>query len=369
MASCCQGWCNKQDHQSNNTSNNDIEETPHESDEDATQHIELTMWSSVVERIGIVLGNPHHQLGTIVLLAIFTYFPVFAGIPSNMENSVLRSSLESNSFQCSGYAMLSLSIVFFADFFIDYVSEKYSRNAYRRYSKHKDVMIDSEILVYIAGTTIVPLVSLPAAGHPRMTLIYMCTNQASLILLSGYVSIMCCRYFRKYFPVWVINWGILLMCGSTMLTPWLVNMTTEVNTVRDVAYACKFLGGGVFVLYSFRWIYYDFILRMMLPFIKHSYSIVINNSDAAKRKQHTKDSMYFPIIYAMSAIICLLFIALVDAGIDSNFYNTTATALLWLDLPVLGIPLLPLICTTTTPLIYVLDNTERLPVLATRLPP
>ena len=369
MASCCQGWCNKQDHQSNNTSNNDIEETPHESDEDATQHIELTMWSSVVERIGIVLGNPHHQLGTIVLLAIFTFFPVFAGIPSNMENSILRRSLESNSFQCSNYATLSLSVVYVADFFIDYVSEKCSQNAFRRYTRHKDVMIDSEILVYIAGTTIVPLVSLPAAGHPQMTLIYMCTNQASLILLAGFVSILCCRYFRKYFPVWVINLGIVFMCGSTMLTPWLVNISTEVTVLRDVVYICKFLGGGVFVLYSFRWIFYDFILRMMLPFIKHSYSFVINNSDAAKRKQHTKDSMYFPIIYAMSAIICLLFISFVDASSDSNFYDTTATGLLWYDLSVLGMPLSPSICSTNTPLIYVLDNTERLPVLSTRFPP
>ena len=78
---------------------------------------------------------------------------------------------------------------------------------------------------------------------------------------------------------------------------------------------------------------------MMIPVIKHSYSFVINNSDAAKKKQHTKDSMYFPIMYAMSAITSLLFIAFVDASTDTSMYNITATVLMWIDLPVLGTPL------------------------------
>ena len=260
VRNCCQGWCSSQGESNNNNSSNVIEETPQGSDDIPDGDSTTTAWSRIVNKCGNVLGNPHHQLGAIVLLAVFTFFPVFCNIPSSMENSVLRKSLGSTSFQNSNFAMLTLTLVYFADFFIDFVAEKYSQNAYRRYTKHKDVMIDSETLVYIAGTIVVPIVTLPSADHPRLALIYTCANQASFILLGGFVSIMCCRYFRKYFPVWVINFGIVLMCGPCMLTPWAINMTEDVTVFRNLLYYCKFLGGGVYILYSFRWIYYEFIL-------------------------------------------------------------------------------------------------------------
>ena len=344
VTNCCFGWCSKQDQSSNNSSNDD-EDPPKGEDERPIE--ESTMWDKFAKNCSNALSNPHHQLIAIVILSILCFFPIFAGMPSNMENSLLRDSLDSTSFANSNYATLALGVVYFLDFFIDYVTEKFTQHAYRRYTKHKDVMMDSETLVYIAGCIIVPIVNLPSVDYPRRALLYTCTNEASLILLSGFVSIMCCRYFRKYFPVWVINFGIVLMCGSAMMTPYAVNAAEEVTTLRNLVYYGKFLGGGVFILYSLRWIYYEFIIRTMVPVIKHSYAFVMD-SEAAKRKQHGKDSMYFPIMYAMSAITSILFIAFVEASTGVSFYDITANGLLWIDLPVVG---------TSFPLIYVTNTT------------
>lgn len=325
-------WCSRQDQSSNNSSN--VEDPPQGSDENGPVG-ETTIWGKFVKNCRVALSNPHNQLMSIVILAILCFFPIFTGMSSNMENSILRKSLDSISFENTNYATLALGGVYFVDFFIDYVTEKFTQHAYRRYTKHKDVVLDSETLVYIAGCIIVPLVNLPSVDFPRRALLYVCTNAASLILLSGFVSIMCCRFFRKYFPVWVINFGIVFMCISTMLTPYAVNMTEEVTTLRNLVYFGKFLGGGMYILYSLRWIYYEFIVRLMVPVIKHSYAFVID-SEAAKRKQHSKDSMYFPIVYVMSAITSILFIAFVEASTGVSYYDITANGLLWIDLPVLG---------------------------------
>ena len=296
-----------------------------------------TTWNSIVNKVGHVLENHHYQLGVVVVLAILTFFPVFCGIPSSMENSILRDSLQHDEFRITGFIILSLSLVFFADFLIDYLSEKYSRNAYRRYSKHKDVMVDSEILVYVFGTIIAPIVTLPDINNSRVALIYTCASQSSLILLSGFVSIMCSRYFRKYFPAWVVNFGILLLGGSAMFTPWFVNMSVDITATRNILYYLKFIGGGVFVLYSLRWIYFEFFMRLMIPFLKHHYYYIINTSAEAKRKEHQKDSLYFPIMYAMSALVSIFFIAISGgAQLTASFYDITPNNLLWFGIPVLG---------------------------------
>ena len=327
VSTCCRAWCRRQAIVNN--------APPDEAEDD---EIELkSTWNKLVNNVGSVLGNHHYQLSVVVLLAILSFFPVFACIPSSMENSILRDSLQRDEFRVTSFIILSLSLVFFADFLIDYLSEQYSRNAYRRYSRHKDVMVDSEILVYVFGTIIVPIVTLPDNDNPRVALIYTCASQASLILLSGFVSIMCSRYFRKYFPAWVINFGILLMGGSCMFSPWIINMSVDITTSRIILYYLKFVGGGVFVLYSLRWIYFEFFMRLMIPFLKHHYYYIINTSDEAKRKEHQKDSMYFPIMYAMSALVSIFFIALSGgAQLNTNFYDITPTELLWFGIPVLG---------------------------------
>jgi hypothetical protein len=246
--------------------------------------------------------------------------------------------------------------VFFADFLIDFLSEQYSHNAYRRYSKHKDVMVDSEILVYVVGTILVPLVTLPDIDNSRLALIYTCASQSSLILLSGFVSIMCSRYFRKYFPAWVIVWGIVFLGGACMFTPWIINQSTE------------YVGGGVFVFYSLRWIYFEFIMRLILPFLKHHYYYIITTSAEAKRKEHQKDSLYFPIMYAMSALVSIFFIAFSGgAQLNTNFYNITPTNLLWFGIPVLGFQVCMLLVKSQFSKYEVVENLYSLETAASML--
>ena len=357
ISSFCLSWCRRQAIANN--------EPPPDDD----NNVEMkTTCNHIMNKIGNVLGNHHYQLGTVVILAILTFFPIFANTPSSMENSILRDSLFHDEFRITSFIILSLSMVFFADFLIDFLSEQYSRNAYRRYSKHKDVMVDSEILVYVVGTILVPIVTLPDIDNPRLALLYTCASQSSLILLSGFVSIMCSRYFRKYFPAWVINFGIVLLGGASMFTPWIINQSADITTARIITYYFKFIGGGVFVLYSLRWIYFEFVMRLILPFLKHHYYYIINTSAEAKRKEHQKDSLYFPIMYAMSALVSIFFIAFSGgAQINTNFYNISPTNLLWFGIPVLGFQVCMLLVKSQFSKYEVVENLYSLETAASML--
>ena len=129
-----------------------------------------------IETIDDVLGNHHVQLGTTVILAILTFFPCIVGT-SNLEDSILRQTLSSTEFRESSAATIALTLTYLLDFIIDFISEKVSRTAYRRYTRHKDVVIDSENLVFIVGVLIGACVVLLPPKTPKLALFFTCANQ------------------------------------------------------------------------------------------------------------------------------------------------------------------------------------------------
>lgn len=234
-----------------------------------------------------------------------------------MESSVLRGSLGARGFRESSFATLALAAVFTADYAIDHVSGQLNQHAYRRYTKHKEIVVDSETLLFIAGTVVVPLIALlptsPEAGLP-LALIYTCTSQAQLILLGGFVGIMCTRYYRAHFPLLAVAFGIACFSGASMLMPSAINIAAgPVTPFRNVLFYLHYPGGLVFLLCALRWMYRDIVVAHVAPCVRRLVTLRLRlggHYDVSKyvtahdlRKQHAEGTQYFPMSYALSAIL------------------------------------------------------------------
>ena len=246
-----------------------------------------------------------------------------------METSVLRRSLDSRQFRESSFATLSVTLVFSMDVLIDHLTNAYSKHAYWRYTKHKDIVVDSETMLFIAGTVVVPILALlptsPEASLP-LALIYTCASQAQLILLSGFVGVMCCRYFTSDFP---FHWTFLFIAvfgGSSVIRPYAINVSGgPITLFRNVCYYMHAPGIMIYLLCAIRWLY--------------NYRLVLwrrsrGNVGNSVHTQLNKYAELFPMTYALSAIVCITFI-FINSGTQTDFYYITPASLLAYNVPVL----------------------------------
>ena len=283
--------------------------------------------TSVIQVCQNWLCNPTNALIAVIWVGAFlTFYPLWTCAASSLENSALRSSLESRHFRDSSYATLSVSLVFATDVLIDHLSNAFSKHAYRRYTKHKEIVVDSETLMFTVGAVVVPMIALlPTNNGLPLALIYVCASQAQLVLLCGFVGIMCCRYYTADFSVRMTVMFIALFCGSSVIRPYAINASYGVLTpFRNALYWIHVPGMFIYLYCSLRWVY----TNLLVPWRRQ------RGGQVSAHFSLNKYAECFSMTYALSAIVCTLFIA-ANSGSQVDFYETSPIALLQYNVPVM----------------------------------
>jgi len=150
----------------------------------------------------------------VVLSAIASFAPLILNFDSNMENSPLTVSLQSKQFRESSIAILTLNFAFCYVFVLERAGEMFSTSYMfqhqRRYMERMKIVTDVETLLYLAGTIMVPMITLFPGNYAKPGLLYLCASQAEIILLGGYVLIMCSRFYARYFPTAAVITSLVL---------------------------------------------------------------------------------------------------------------------------------------------------------------
>ena len=290
------------------------------------------------------LGNSNLQLSCLVIGAIVSFFPIFANIPSNLEQSILASSLTSSVYRESSFAILSLSAGYTLEFLIDKVNEVVTHKN-KNNGNSKIILLDMEMLVYILGTMIVPIIAFLPFDTPRLALIYTCASRAQLLLIGGFVAVVFSRKYRNYFPTWTTI--IFLTCFPVCLIvqAWIINddINDEMTPSRWAFYYIEWFGGIVLLISALIWLYCEFMCRLLLPRMRRGLLFLVargKTGDNAKmtpediKEKQAEDSAYFPIIYVFCCFLFFFFMALSNT-IVTDWYHMTPANLLIMNIPVL----------------------------------
>jgi signal transduction histidine kinase len=303
----------------------------------------------IMMNIVSVLGSHRAQISFILISAFFCFFPIYSGIPSSMEVSILRESLMSGDFRESSYATLSLCLVFAWDSLIDHFDKYLSPSLYKENrsvgARNEKIVVDLEKVVYFLGVLIVPVVAMCPMATDSLALVYACATSCQLILLGGCMAIMCSRYYPKYFPRLMTIYTVFCFPVVTVVQVWVINRGYDYDWRRDLMFYLQLGTAFPFFVCIFIWAYYEFTLRLLIPRARQIMSLLLRRwrettSGITRdmfedmRKKHSEDIQYFPAMYTVAAMGCLLFLV-IGNSLTSNMYDLTPDQLLVLNLPVL----------------------------------
>jgi len=215
----------------------------------------------------------------VVFCAIASFAPLILNFDSNMENSPLTVSLQSKQFRESSIAILALNFAFCYVFVLERAGEMFSTSYMfqhqKRFLNRMKIVTDVETFLYLAGTIMVPMITLFPANYANPGLLYLCASQAEIILLGGYVVIMCARYYSRYFPTVVIVCSLVISCVGSVIYVFAQNAASSnpghSSANANASFYMQWAGGAVFFLCAFIWLYYEFLLKLVLPRCRRLY--------------------------------------------------------------------------------------------------
>ena len=226
------------------------------------------------QRLNRWASNPSYQLTFILIGGVAAFAPIYCGVPSNMENSELHSSLISSEFRESSFAILGLTFVYLLDSVVDLFSSLSSSNVRHKNpetnGKHMMAVItEYERLVFSVGVLCVPVVALLPTSTPRLALIFCCASRCQILVLGGYVMVASSIRFPTYFPLMARWVPIFATWIPSVISPWVVNISREVTPLRDAIYYIALAGVAIYFICAVRWLFRDFLAKFVVPQVRH----------------------------------------------------------------------------------------------------
>lgn len=201
-----------------------------------------------------------------ILISLFTGFlsflPMMLGVPSNLESSILRQSLNSKHFQYSSLALLSLALPLTIEMVLEWFSSSApqqpasavteagtgaeteaetgtepgagtgtgtgvrTRTRTRRKTETGTdtesasyiAMNRHELVLFIAGICAVPILAFFPDDAPNLGQLYLCLSKCQLALVSGVYMIWLCRFNKRYWtPLSTVVALVTIMIHSSFL--------------------------------------------------------------------------------------------------------------------------------------------------------
>ncbi len=206
-------------------------------------------------------------------------------------------------------------------------------------------MTDSEKIVFLFGIVAVPMVVLIPASHPHLALIYICAANSQFAMLSGFVCVLCSRYYSKYFPKTFVNVAVMGFTLCMVLTPFYANETIDSPRKSYALLYVKWVIAASFLLRVMHWFYCEYVLLLIVPRCRLYYALCLSRTpgpattDEKKneidwKKRHEDNTAYFPCMYVLVAIMCLIFLGAMNT-LNPDYYDLTPIDLYYVNLPLI----------------------------------
>jgi hypothetical protein len=273
-----------------------------------------------------------------------------------MEDSRVKISLSSPLFRESAYAILGLSLASWWDFLLDQSSLAFTWTT-KHYQNDKNagiqVLVPFEKFVFLCCVTVVPMVVLIPVDHPRLVLIFTSAVNSQIILFAGFVGALCTRCHGKYFPRTITMLAMLAFNIMTMMIVYLVNHEPSlvITPTQQKVLTSQWVFAGLYLIAVVRWFYGEFVLHLLVPRSLAYYAALVSMVNALFRKSspnkskkedeidwkriHRENTAYYPIMYALIALLCLLFLAGVYGLVNPIVFELSDHELFLINLPAL----------------------------------
>lgn len=306
------------------------------------------------ERTYLLVSDSKFQFGFIMIGAFASFAPMFMNVPSQMEDSEVRTAIISHGFRESSFAILGLVLTHMLDFLVDLRSTKSVLSKNQKADGNTNplplpILTDYEKWVFSIGVALVPVLVLFPTSTPRLALAYCCCSRSQILLLGGYVIIASSSRYPAYFPVTATLFVIIVLWIVSVVQPWALNISRDVTPLRDVLFYMEIIGSFVFFACSGVCLYREFLVEIIFPRLRQLLPLgfahlaaagagagtgphPIDESDA-RRASHSENRVYFPTVSILAAFIWIVFTAAVGT-MSPNFYDTTDWDLTILNLPI-----------------------------------
>ena len=206
----------------------------------------------------------------ILVGGMLCFFPVFSGMPSalDVDTYSIRSSVQSCAFQASSYATLGLCLATAMDFLIDFMEAEDVVKINAKHNGRMKVLIDEEKAVLFLGVFVQPMVAMIPSSTTSLALIYCCASNAQILLIGGYMMVLCNRYYHRYFSTPLTIFCVTTFVVTNVVQIWVQNQGHDFSTARLVTFAMQLAGPVLFMLFIIPWFYKEVWVNLAQPWLR-----------------------------------------------------------------------------------------------------
>ena len=268
--------------------------------------------------------------------------PILLQFPSNLEKSILRSSLSSShEFTYICVAIIALVIPLLFDLLLDLLtmSVDASRSAHRKKIKAAvketatfNFLNEAERFLILLGFITISLVGFLSKSTHNLALIYICCNKCQFILTGGAIAISFCRYDKEY---WSVKTTLisLFLCGFGLAgSPYIDNIYAGENPVSfttlvmdSLIYYLSVTPCLLFLFNCFRWLIIAYFKAtswrriLMCSKVQVQSPVALQTSHGTNAQDHT----FFPMVYTFCSVaITVMTISIAASSARVDQYTT-----------------------------------------------
>ena len=273
------------------------------------------------------------QLMICILSGVCCLLPLAILPESNIERSLLRTSLPAQLHRDSAIAVLTLIVPLLLDIITDILTSLFSKakdTEVRKTSKQA-LLNNMEHLVFLCGTAILPITAFISENNKSWAYIYISCRQCQLVLTGGAITISLCRHNQEYWPIRVTYFVLVLLLIASTIGAFTNNYLTmdppsyAIQTLQSTSYYIFLGAAATYTFCSVRW------LRMTIPKLIHQWNLFFKKSakDKLKDRGNHADSctecFVFPVVYVVTSVsICPPLFFLTNVYTSSIYYDVKA---------------------------------------------
>ena len=308
---------------------------------------------------GRILESNEFHVAFCFLCGVSSLLPIILQFPSNLEKSLLRSSLStSHEFTNICVATIALVIPLSFDLFLDLltISLDASRSAHRkkinRAAKETpsfNFLNKAERFLILLGFITISLVGFLSKSTHNLALIYICCNKCQFILTGGAIAISLCRYDKEYWSVRTTLISLFLFGFGLAGSPYIDNIYAGEDPVSfptlvmdNFIYYLSVAPCLLFLFNCFRWLIVAYFkATSWRRILMCSSDVRLQSPDALQTSHGTnaQDHTFFPMVYTFCSVaitVMILAIAASSARLDQydtmNLLENTVPFLLFIIL-------------------------------------
>ena len=248
-----------------------------------------------------------------------SFLPLFVGIQSHLEDTVLKRSLTSGYyFRDSSMATLTLALPILIDILLDLTTASFAKTKLKGMGcsdQNSPCCLNNiEKFMLLGGIISAPLTAFIPYDVPKLGLIFLCCKKYQIVIVTGIVMISLCRNNVKFWPVSYTIAFLVVLSTATTLSSFIRNsILQDIDDASNykMELACSVFQWAPIALLIFcniRWLANTLMLRWKTD----------KYSPSKPEKDRQSDShVYFTTVWVLTSLFGMLLLIVL-----SGIYNT-----------------------------------------------